>query len=212
MKSSTKRLCESGVLIALATVLSMLKIFEFSFGGSITVLSMLPIVLISYRYGVKWGLSCGFVYSILQMLLGVNTISVFVLPGESQMIWWRVVLLCIFDYVLAYTALGLGGIFRRKKPRAALALGSVTALGVCYLFHTVSGAVFFGTYAEWFFGGVITGAFSEYVLSTFTGPALYTLYSIVYNGCYMIPEIIITCIGAIAVSTVPYITKDVYVQ
>ena len=103
MKKTTRRLCESGIFIALATVLSILKIFEFSFGGSITVLSMLPIVLLSYRHGVKWGLICGFSYSIIQMLLGVNTISVFVLPGESQMVWWRVVLMCLLDYVLAYT-------------------------------------------------------------------------------------------------------------
>ena len=107
MKNSTRRLCESGIFIALATVLSVLKLFEFSFGGSITVLSMLPIVILSYRYGVKWGLTCGFFYSIVQMLLGVNTISVFVLPGESQMVWWRIVLMCLLDYVLAYTALGL---------------------------------------------------------------------------------------------------------
>ncbi|MBR6534664.1 MAG: energy-coupled thiamine transporter ThiT [Clostridia bacterium] len=209
MKYSTKRLCESGVLLALATVLSMLKIFEFSFGGSITLLSMLPVILISYRYGVKWGLSCGFVYSVLQMLLGVNTISVFVLPGESQMVWWRIVLMCLLDYVLAYSALGLGGLFRNKTPKKALIFGTLLSLTVCYAFHVLSGAIFFGSYAEWFFGDVMSGTFASYVISTFTGAPLYILYSVIYNGCYMIPEILLTCIGSLAVSTVPFITKDI---
>ena len=207
MKSSTRRLCESGIFIALATVLSVLKLFEFSFGGSITVLSMLPIVILSYRYGVKWGLTCGFFYSIIQMLLGVNTISVFVLPGESQMVWWRIVLMCLLDYVLAYTALGLGGIFSKSSPKKALVLGSIISLSVCYLFHVLSGAVFFGTYAYWFFGEVMTGAVGTGILERFTGGPLYLLYSLIYNGCYMIPEIILTTIGAFAVSSLPMINN-----
>ena len=207
MKQSTRRLCESGIFIALATVLSILKLFEFSFGGSITVLSMLPIVILSYRYGVKWGLICGFSYSIIQMLLGVNTISVFVLPGESRMVWWRVILMCLFDYVLAYTSLGLGGIFAKKTPKKALVLGVIFSLGICYLFHVISGAVFFGTYADWFFGEVMTGKVGSYILKTFTGIPLYFLYSFIYNGCYMIPEIILTVFGALAVSTIPAIKK-----
>lgn len=208
MKNSTRRLCESGIFIALATVLSVLKIFEFSFGGSITVLSMLPIVLLSYRHGVKWGLTCGFFYSIVQMLLGINTISVFVLPGESQMVWWRIILMCLLDYVLAYTALGLGGVFSKKSPKKALVLGSILSLFVCYLFHVLSGAVFFGTYAYWFFGDVMTGSFGSGILEKFTGAPLYLLYSFIYNGCYMIPEIIMTALGAFAVSSLPMIKKN----
>ncbi len=207
MKQSTRRLCESGIFIALATVLSILKILEFSFGGSITVLSMLPIVLLSYRHGIKWGLACGFSYSLIQMLLGVNTISVFVLPGESQMVWWRVVLMCLFDYVLAYTSLGLGGVFSKKSPKRALVLGVILSLGVCYLFHVISGAVFFGTYADWFFGEIMTGSAGAYILENFTGLPLYFLYSFIYNGCYMIPEIILTSFGAFAVSAIPAIKK-----
>lgn len=207
MKQTTRRLCESGIFIALATVLSILKIFEFSIGGSITVLSMLPIVLLSYRHGIKWGLMCGFSYSIIQMLLGVNTISVFVLPGESQMVWWRVVLMCLLDYVLAYTSLGLGGAFAKKTPKKALVLGVILSLGVCYFFHVLSGAVFFGTYADWFFGEVMTGGVGTYILETFTGIPLYFLYSLIYNGCYMIPEIILTSFGAAVVSSIPSVKK-----
>lgn len=207
MKYTTRRLCESGIFIALATVLSILKLFEFSFGGSITVLSMLPIVLLSYRHGLKWGLICGFVYSLVQMLLGVNTISVFVLPGESQMIWWRVILMCFLDYILAYTSLGLAGVFSKRSPKKALVWGSILSLGVCYFFHVLSGAVFFGTYADWFFGEVMTGSVSSFILDSFTGFPLYLLYSVVYNGCYMIPEMILTSFGALAAASIPMIKK-----
>ena len=209
MKYSVRRLCESGIFISLATVLSMLKIFEFSFGGSITVLSMLPIVLLSYRHGIRWGLSCGFAYSIIQILLGVNTISVFVLPGESQMIWWRVVLMCLLDYILAYTALGFGGLFRKQKSKAALPLGAALALFACYLFHVLSGALFFGSYAEWFFADAFVTSASEFILNNFTGTVLYIVYSLIYNGCYMLPEIVLTTIGAAAIANTPFIKQGI---
>lgn len=56
------------------------------------------------------------------------------------MVWWRVVLMCLLDYVLAYTSLGLGGAFAKKTPKKALVLGVILSLGVCYFFHVLSGA------------------------------------------------------------------------
>lgn len=68
--SKTRTLVECALMIALGTVLANIKIFEMPNGGSITLLSMLPFILISFRHGVKWGLFTGFVNSLLQMLLG----------------------------------------------------------------------------------------------------------------------------------------------
>ena len=76
MKSSfqTRRLTTSAMMIALATVIAfvcgLITFLNFPFGGGITIASMLPIVLISYFYGIRWGLLSGFTYSIIQMLLG----------------------------------------------------------------------------------------------------------------------------------------------
>jgi thiamine transporter len=118
------------------------------------------------------------------------------------------ILICLIDYVLAYSALGLGGVFRNRvgSKAKALILGVVLALGIRYLCHVVSGCVFYGLWAEWFFGqeGLPLGG---WVLNTFSGFSLSLLYSIVYNGLFMIPEIIITAIAAAVVSRVKQVKK-----
>ena len=68
--SKTRILVECALMIAAGTVLSNFKIYELPNGGSVTFLSMLPFVLVSFRHGAKWGLFTGFVNSLLQMLLG----------------------------------------------------------------------------------------------------------------------------------------------
>ena len=99
--------------------------------------------------------------------------------------------------------LGFGGILKGKlKNRISeVCLGSVIALVLRYIMHIISGAIFFGAWAEWFFAdatglsqiGVLKG-FCTWVMSTFSGGALSVFYSVVYNGAYMIPEIIITAL------------------
>ena len=68
--SKTRILVECALMIAIGTVLSNIKIFTMPNGGSVTLLSMLPFVLVSFRHGVKWGLFTGLVNGCLQMLLG----------------------------------------------------------------------------------------------------------------------------------------------
>ena len=67
----TKKLVVSAVMLAIATVLSFFQPFQLPFGGGITLASMMPLVIIAYIYGTKWGLLSGFVYSVLQMILGM---------------------------------------------------------------------------------------------------------------------------------------------
>ena len=211
-KENTQKLTVSAMMIAVATALAaicaVIPFLNLPWGGGFTVCSMLPIIIVSYMYGVKWGLFTGGVYAIIQMILGNGTIAALFIPtDDSFMGFGAAIAICIIDYVLAYTALGLGGAFRKKiKNRAlALCLGCVLAVLVRYICHIVSGYIFYGMYAEWFFGeaDIIAelGA-SKWVLSTFSGKALSLVYSIVYNGCYMIPELIITALAAIPVSRI----------
>ena len=207
-KENTKKLTVSAMMIAVATSLAaicaVIPFLNFPFGGGFTICSMLPIVIVSYMYGVKWGLFTGGVYSIIQMILGNGTIAALFTPSDdSFMGFGAAVAICLIDYILAYTALGLGGIFRKKIKNKALALclGCVLALSIRYLCHIVSGYIFYGLWAEWFFGDAIGQlAVSEWVLNTFSGASLSMVYSIVYNGCYMIPEIVITALAAIPVA------------
>lgn len=215
-KSNIRRLTESGMMVALATIISFVcslipvPPFNFPFGGGITIAGMLPIVLVAYLYGTRWGLLTGFVYSLIQMLLGHSTVAGLFLPvEEGGMQLYAALLICLIDYIIAYTALGLGGLFRKKMTAGkALVLGCLVALGTRYLCHIVSGAIFYGAWAEWFF--TLEGIYSwigKAVLDTFQGNTLALLYSVVYNGCYMIPEMIITPLVALIVVRLPIIKK-----
>ena len=210
-KQSTVRLVESALLIAIAAVIELISKtlgLELPFGGTITLASMFPIVLIAYKYGTKWGLLSGFTYSLVQMLLGAKTVSAMFLPGDDQMVLLQAICICLLDYVLAYTLLGLGGIFKGKfkKPAAELALGAFVALLLRYLVHIVSGAIFYGAYAEWFFTQEGFYSIGEKILGTFSGSSLAIVYSIFYNGLYMVPEIILTTVVAAILGSVPQIT------
>lgn len=195
MANQTKRLVESAVLIAIASGLSLVQI-PFPFGGGITLLSMLPMVILAYRHGTLWGLGSGFVYGVLQMFLGYSTVSAFFLPGDSQMVLYRAVCVLLLDYLAAYTVLGLAGVFRsRFSPAPALALGALLGGLARYLVHILSGALFFGQWADWFFSENL-GSFGAGVLERFSGIPLVLIYSSVYNGLYMIPDMVTTAVAA----------------
>ncbi len=209
-KQKTQAITVSAVMIAFAVSISaicaVMPFLNLPFGGGFTIASMLPIIVVSYMYGTKWGLLTAFVYSIMQMLLGFNTVSAFFLPGDSQMVWWRAIIVCLIDYVIAYTVLGFGGVFRKRFGRTkAIVLGSILAISLRYIAHIVSGAIFFGTWAEWFFTQDGFPAWGQAILNTFSGDALAIVYSIIYNGTYMIPEIIITAVVACFVTRIPQI-------
>ena len=192
----TKRLVVSAMLIAAATVLSLIQPFALPFGGRITLVSMMPIVILAYMYGTSWGLFSAFVYALLQMVTDLKTVSSFFMPGDSQMAIPAAIGVCIFDYVLAFTSLGLGGIFKGKfnNPSKEICLGAIVATIARYIMHIISGAIFFGAWAEWFFSQDNFYKIGEKILSTFSGAGLAFIYSVFYNGLYMIPEIIITAI------------------
>lgn len=175
--STTQRLVECAVLIALGTILSFVRIIDLPYGGSVTIASMLPVMIIAYRHGIGYGLVSAAVYGGIQQLLGLK-----VLGWVST---WQSVLAVIFlDYIVAFAVIGFGGIFRRKlKGNQALEL-CLGALVVCilrYICHVVSGAT------------VWAG------LSIPTGGAI--IYSLAYNATYMVPETIVMVTAAYFIGT-----------
>ena len=183
----TFNLVLAGVMIAMGTALGFVKPFELPYGGAITLCSMLPVMFFSYRCGLKWGLSAGLVFSVLQLLFGLDA-----LKGISAMM---VVGSIFLDYILAFTVLGLAGMFRGKIKNDAVAftLGSFVSMMLRYFCSFLSGWVLWASFNE-------TADMQRFIASFFpalgnlSGTALAVVYSLVYNGSYMIHEIILTCV------------------
>ncbi|MBR0454139.1 MAG: energy-coupled thiamine transporter ThiT [Clostridia bacterium] len=213
----TKRLTTSAVMLALAMVLAMvcalIPFLNLPFGGGFTVASMLPVVIISYMYGMKWGFFSAAIYSVIQIVMdlylgkGSTIMALFMPNSEDFMGFGAAIAILIIDYLVAYTLLGFGGAFRKviKNKALALTLGVVLALSLRYIAHIVSGYIFYGAWAEWFFSQENFYAIGGWILEHFSGNALAVIYSIFYNGLYMIPEIVITAVAALIVGRLPVI-------
>ena len=185
MYKKTHALVESAIMIALATVLSYVKVWEMPMGGAITLCSMLPIILVSVKYGTKWGVGAAFVYSLIQTLQAIISGNVFPYCKTLD----TIVICEVFDYLIPFTFLGFAGILRNlRKPcrNFGIYLGIGLALLVRFLCHFVSGVVIWSQWAE------------------DMGPYL---YSFLYNGTYLLPELIITLAAAIFLLEVPSISK-----
>ena len=216
MSTNTRRITESAMLLAIAIVLEVIsKLFipELPFGGQITLVSMLPVVLISYRHGMKWGFVAAFTYALLEMAIGMKTVSAAFLPGyfgDGTMIF-KALLMCLLDYLLAYTMLGLGGCFRNriKNPGVSLLCGSLVALSARFVCHILSGYILFAGWAEWFFTQDGFPAWGANLVSSLPSAALGWVYSIVYNGMYMVPEIICTAIVALILARIPKVVTKI---
>lgn len=213
-KKSLYWLVESAVMIALAAVLELVAkmiIPEMPFGGQVTIVSMLPVVLVGWKYGIGKGLVTGFVYSLVQMALGVKTISALIMPASDEYLGniGKVILMFALDYLIAYSVLGLGAIYKKriKSNSLSLSLGTFTALSFRYVSHILSGYILYGAWAEWFFTQEGFYSWGATIINTFNGNALSLVYSVIYNGFYMIPEIIITTIVAVIIGKIPQITK-----
>ena len=218
-KTNARRLTTSAMMLAMATVLALICAYipflNLPFGGGFTVASMLPIVIVSYMYGVKWGFFVSFTYSCIQIIMdlllgkGSTVIALFTPSSEDYMGLAAAIFILLIDYFVAYTALGLGGVYRNKikSKTAAIVLGVITALGGRYLCHILSGYIFYGAWAEWFFSQEGFYKIGGFVLDLFSGKLLSLIYSVFYNGLFMIPEIIITAIVAVPVSAISYIKK-----
>ena len=213
----TEKLVETAIMVALAFALSivsdLIPFLQLPFGGKVTLVSCLPLVYIGVRYGLGQGLLAGLVTGVIQLITG------FAKHPSSLMMdhWYETVLMLLLDYIIAYTAVGLSVIVRKNRHAPVkLALGSIIGLTARYVFHIFSGWIFFGQWAEWFFTdaaetypGTWFASMSEGILSRFSGTGLAVVYSAVYNGLYMIPEIVVTAVVGAAIGAVPFIAKRV---
>ena len=116
MTNKTNRLTESAMLLSVAIVLELCsKMFipELPFGGQVTLVSMLPVVLISYRHGGIWGLVSGAAYAMIEMAIGAKTVTAAFQPGYfgDGVMLLNAFIMCTLDYLVAFTVLGLGGAF-----------------------------------------------------------------------------------------------------
>ena len=220
MKTNVRRMTLAAVMLALSTVLALvcalIPFLNLPFGGCITIASALPIVIVSYMYGVKHGLFTSAAYALIQivcdLLLGHSSVilALFTPSSDSYGGLVMAIFVLLLDYLLAYSVLGLGGLFRGRLGKgAALSLGAVVALFLRYASHVLSGAIFYGAWAEWFFTDTIAAewAISKWIVENLSGGALSFVYSLIYNACYMLPEIVITAALALVVARVHNIKK-----
>ena len=185
--TKTRILVEGAVMIALATVLSFLKIVKFPWGGAITVLSMLPIVVFALRYGVARGLSVAFIYAVIQLGQGI------LIDG---LLGWgltptALVACILLDYLLAFSVLALAGIFGNRSWGAIIG-GVVLALCLRFGMHYVSGVAIFHSFGELWEGFSTDNTW---------------LYSLLYNGAYMLPETVFTTAGAAVLFKTPQMRR-----
>ncbi len=171
-KRSLTALTECAIMIALSTVLSIIKIIDLPYGGSITAASMLPIVIAVYRHGAVFGLGVAAVNSAIQLLLGMNTLS-------YAINWQATVAIILFDYIVAFSVFALSAVFKKriKNQSVAMLFGVIVSSALRFVCHTVVGCT------------VWAG------ISIPTGAAI--IYSISYNATYMIPETIILSLATV---------------
>jgi thiamine transporter len=129
-QNSTKVLTISALMIALAMVLGQIKLFSMPQGGAVTLFSMLPIAICAYVLGPKQGILAGICVGLLNLIFGPYVIH----PLQL-----------IIDYPLAFGAMGIGGVLRKKKY--GLVGGYLLGVLGRYVCAFLSGLIFFGSYA-----------------------------------------------------------------
>ena len=164
----TSMLVFSAIMIAIGTVLSLLKV-DFIMGGGVTACAMLPLVIVSFRYGCKWGVFTAFVFSVLQCLLGLDNVQYAASVGMA-------IAIILLDYIVAYSVIGFAGIFAKKSKNFNTAL--ISGIGL--------------TFFARFICHFITGWFIWDALWPNEFGMMAPVYSLCYNGSYMLAEAIIS--------------------
>jgi len=170
---ATRKMLESAILIGVSLVLNEFVTFKapWAFGGSVTLGSILPLVLIAWRWGTAQGLFSAFVFALLQMFIGFKNVTY----GQNVL---QMFFIAFLDYVLAYTVIGLAAVFKDRVKNHLVALGGGILL-VCalrFLCHFASG---------WLIWDALWP--NEQGLAA-------PLYSLIYNGGYMLPETLIALV------------------
>lgn len=176
--SKTHSLAESAIMLALSIALFAVSDaipWPYAYGGGFSLFGQVPIIIVSYRHGIKNGLIASTGLALFEMLMGFKNFSY-----VNGLAAWFIV--AFADYIIAFGCLGLGGIFKNKikNQTAALVTGGLVVCFIRFLCHFVSGVTIWSGYAP---ENMLVG-----------------VYSLVYNGSYMLIETIITIIGLTAIS------------
>lgn len=150
IKFDTRLLAFMAITIALSTVLGTISIYKMPQGGSVTLGSMVPILLLTFIYGPEVGFLTGFVYGLINLITGPYILH----PVQV-----------LLDYPLPFMMLGTAGYFKNTY------VGTAIGIFARFICHLLSGVVFFASFA---------------------GDQNPLIYSIIYNGSYLVPELIIT--------------------
>ena len=174
-------LCECAIMLALAFALSYVKLFEMPLGGSITLASMLPIMLISVKYGTRVGVSTAFLYSLTQLFQGFMSGTIYwAMSGDV------LVVAILFDYVVPFTLLGFAGVFK-KRGDGGIYLGMCLTVFLRFVSHFLTGV---SIWRQWTPDG-----WNTYI------------YSLAYNGGYLLPDFLILLVIAIFILRVREIRR-----
>ncbi len=166
------RIATGGILIALSTVLSFIRLFRLPMGGSVTAASLLPLVLAGFLFGPVWGVVIGAAHGLLQFLLS----------GEGALSIWSLLL----DYPVAFGLIGLAGLFalsKQEREELPLQLRLAKLPLMKLILGTCVGIL--GRFVASFFSGII-------FYYMYAGDMHPVLYSLLYNLSYNVPEIVIT--------------------
>ncbi len=159
MKTNTQKLTLCAVVVALSTLLSAIKIFHLPLGGSVTLASMVPIIVLSFFVPVKWALTASFACSLIQLM------NPYLPPAKNFSIF---IIAILFDYIFAFGSIGLAGFFSKFMPkRIKYTLSCMIVIFLRFLCHATAGVLVWKTI--W-------------------------VESVIYNGSYMIFELIISTI------------------
>ncbi len=187
MRTKTPKLVLAAIFVALAVALSFAKLFDMPMGGSVTLGSMLPIMLISLSLGVKWGLASSSVFALFQLLQALIEGNVFPYCETGT----TLIICILFDYVVPFVCLGLAGALRGvalgKFRHFGAYAGIVSVCVVRFAAHYITGVAIWGQWAP-------------------DGMGKY-LYSLLYNGGYMLPELGITLLLAALLLESPEIRR-----
>ncbi len=154
-RTAVRTLCEGALMIALAEILSFLPLYKMPWGGSID-LAMLPIFLFCARWGFGPGMLASIAHAVLQTLF----------EGGIAIGWQSIV----GDFLLAYSVLGVAGLF--WKVKGGFYIGTLVGCALRFLVHYVVGATIWAEYMpEVFFNMTMTTPW---------------IYSALYNGFYMV--------------------------
>ena len=172
---NVRRLTESAILVAIAFVLNFVSsiIPNMPQGGSVTLASLVPLLIISYRHGWKWGTFSAFVFALLKVMLSNNFAWI---PVQNFQSFAAVALL---DYIVAFSVLGLADLFRKPfggKKYIGYSVSCVIVMFLRFICHFLSGVLIWYPFAE------AAGFDNRW------------LFSMIYNGGYMLPETIITTV------------------